>query len=72
MLFFGNSIFITDSTFDHNLESLYIFNGFLPISGHTKFENCEEPSNKSSMPLSLSTMFPTTVSIATGLACYCL
>ena len=37
---------ITESTFAHNLGSLYIFNGNLTLSGHTRFENCTEPSNK--------------------------
>jgi hypothetical protein len=47
MFTFGDSVFIMDSTFDHNLGSLYIFNGYLTVSGNMLFENCVEPSSKS-------------------------
>ena len=46
MLTIGCPTHIADSTFDHNLGSLYIFNINLTISGCTTFENCAEPSNK--------------------------
>ena len=39
-------IHITDGIFDHNSGSLYIFSSNLTFSGYTRFENCEEPSNK--------------------------
>ena len=37
---------ITDGKFDHSSGSLYIFNGNLTFSGHTRFKNCKEPSNR--------------------------
>ena len=37
---------IADGTFDHNSGSLYVFNTNLTFSGYTKFENCDEPLNK--------------------------
>ena len=40
------STHINDGTFDHNLGSFYMFNSNLTFSGHTKLENCTEPSNK--------------------------
>ena len=45
------SIYITDSTFHYNSGSLYTFNGNLTLSGLSKFENCVEPSNKTSLTL---------------------
>ena len=45
------SIHITDSTFHYNSGSLYTFNGNLTFSGKSKFENCVEPSNKTSLTL---------------------
>ena len=45
------SIHITDSTFHHNSGSLYTSNGNLTFSGQLKFENCVEPSNKTSFTL---------------------
>ena len=46
------STHITDSTFHHNLGSLYTYNGNLTFnSGKSKFENCVEPSNKTSFTL---------------------
>ena len=45
------STHITDSTFHYNSGSLYIFNGKLTFSGQSKFENCVEPSNKTSLTL---------------------
>ena len=45
------SIHITDSTFHYNSGSLYTFNGNLTFSGQSKFENCVEPSNKTSLTL---------------------
>ena len=42
---------ITDSTFHHNSGSLYTFGGNLTFSGQSKFENCSEPSNKTSLTL---------------------
>ena len=43
------STHITDSTFYFNSGSLYTFNSNLTFSGHSKFENCIEPSNKTSL-----------------------
>ena len=40
------STHITDGTFDHNSGSLYTFSSNLTFSGYTRFEYCEEPSNK--------------------------
>ena len=45
------STHITDSTFHYNSGSLYTFNGHLTFSGQSKFENCVEPSNKTSLTL---------------------
>ena len=45
MFIIGCSTHITNSTFDHNLGSLYIFNSNLTFSGYTRFENCTEPLN---------------------------
>ena len=45
------SIHITDSTFHYNSGSLYTFSGNLTFSGKSKFENCFEPSNKTSLTL---------------------
>ena len=43
------STHITDSTFHHNSGSLYTYNGNLTFSGQSNFENCVEPSNKTSL-----------------------
>ena len=43
------STHISDSTFQYNSGSLYTFSGNLTISGQTKFENCVEPTNKTSL-----------------------
>ena len=43
------STHITDSTFHYNSGSLYTFNGNLTFSGKSRFENCVEPSNKTSL-----------------------
>ena len=40
------SVHITDTTFDYNLGSLYIFNGNLTLSGYNKFVSCMEPLTK--------------------------
>ena len=45
------STHITDSTFHYNSGSLYTSNGNLTFSGQSKFENCVEPSNKTSLTL---------------------
>ena len=45
------SIHIIDSTFHYNSGSLYTYNGDLTFSGKSKFENCFEPSNKTSLTL---------------------
>ena len=45
------STHITNSTFHHNSGSLYSFSGNLTFSGKSKFENCVEPSNKTSLTL---------------------
>ena len=45
------STHITDSTFHHNSGSLYTFSGNLTFSGQSNFENCVEPSNKTSLTL---------------------
>ena len=45
------SIHIADSTFQYNSGSLYIFNGNLIFSEQSKFENCVEPSSKTSLAL---------------------
>ena len=45
------STHITDSTFHYNSGSLYTFDGTLTFSGKSKFENCVEPSNKTSLTL---------------------
>ena len=45
------STHITDSTFHYNSGSLYTYNGNLTFSGKSKFENCVEPSNKTSLTL---------------------
>jgi predicted outer membrane repeat protein len=37
---------ITDSIFDNNFGSLYIFSSNITFSGHTRFQNGEEPRNK--------------------------
>ncbi len=39
---------ITDSIFDNNFGSLYIFSSNITFSGHTRFQNGEEPLNKMS------------------------
>ena len=46
MLTVDCSTHITDSTFNHNLGSLYVYNSNLTFSGYTSFENGAEPSNK--------------------------
>ena len=46
MLTIDCSTHITDSTFNHNLGSLYVFNSNLTFSGYTSFENGAEPSNE--------------------------
>ena len=45
MIVSTSSIHITDGMFDHNSGSLYIASS-LTFSGYTRFENCEEPSDK--------------------------
>ena len=45
------STHITDSTFHYNSGSLYTLDGNLTFSGKSKFENCVEPSNKTSLNL---------------------
>ena len=40
---------ITDSTFHYNSGSLYTFGGNITFSGQSKFHNCFEPSNKTSL-----------------------
>ena len=37
---------ISDSTFSHNVGSLYVLNSNLSFNGLTLFENCAEPPNK--------------------------
>ena len=37
---------VTSSVFRQNSGSLYIFGGNLTVDGHTNFDNCAEPSNK--------------------------
>ena len=39
------STHISDSIFDYNSGSLYIFNSNLTFSGYTRFESCAEPLN---------------------------
>ena len=51
MFAFRCSMHIIDSTFHHNSGSLYTFNGNLKISRQSKFENCVEPPNKTSLTL---------------------
>ena len=45
------STHITNSTFHYNSGSLYTFSGNLTFSGQSKFENCVEPSNETSLTL---------------------
>ena len=42
------SMHVADSVFHNNVGSLYIFSGNLTLNGHSRFENCVEPSNKNS------------------------
>ena len=51
MFSLGSFAHITDSTFHYNSGSLYTFGGNLTVSGKSKFENCLEPSNKTSLTL---------------------
>ena len=44
-----SSTHITDSTFHYNSGSLYTLNGNLTFTGQSKFDNCFEPSNKTSL-----------------------
>ena len=60
------STHITDSTFHYNSGSLYTFNSNLIFSGKLKFENCVEPSNKTSLTLQEGgalTSFQSTITI---------
>ena len=40
---------VTSSVFRQNSGSLYIFGGNLTFDGHTNFDNCAEPSNKTAV-----------------------
>lgn len=42
------SVVFINSTFEHNLGSLYTFNSNLSFGGYTILRNCAEPSNKTS------------------------
>ena len=46
----GSTTYIANTTFDHNVGSFYAFNNNLTLSGYTRFENCAEPSNKTTGP----------------------
>ena len=51
MFTFECSIHITNSTFHYNTVSLFTFYGNLTVSGQSRFENCVEPTNKTSSTL---------------------
>ncbi len=48
-VFVGCSIHMANSTFGNNSGSLYIVSSNLTLSGHSIFDNCREPSNKTSL-----------------------
>ena len=46
-----SSTHIIDTTFHYNSGSLYTFNGNLTFSGQSRFDNCAETSNKTTLTL---------------------